>query len=108
MGALSPLSEQEQAALKKRTGAAVRLARHGLGLSQAAMAARMGKSKSWLRKIELGENAAPLAFCVALSRASTLSLAAILGCPGDPDPIQSMREALATAREALAGLEATA
>lgn len=77
-----PLTENEAKALRVRLGRKVAEARRLVGVSQRALAARMGKSPSWVREIESGGQYAPHYLILSLAEAAGVPLSWFYGVPG--------------------------
>lgn len=69
---LTPLSEADQAELRRMIGERCQRARQQLGLSQRALARLMDRSPSWVREIEAGQQFAPAYLIRALATATRL------------------------------------
>lgn len=67
---LTPLADDEQALLRRTLGLRCRKAREGLDLSQVRLAEALGRSASWVREVERGDQYAPPYLIVSLARAT--------------------------------------
>lgn len=78
---LDPLSPAEARALRSRLGRRVAETRGRLGLSQRALAKRMGRSPSWVREIEAGAQYAPHYLVLPMAEAAEVPLSYFYGAP---------------------------
>lgn len=74
-----PLSPRAVALLRDEIGLRCAEARARLGLSQRALARALGRSPSWVREVETGQQFAPAYLIIALSRAAELPAGWFLG-----------------------------
>lgn len=100
MESLTPLSDDEQHLLRQTLGIHCRKAREFLGLSRAGLAQTMGRSPSWVREIERGDQYAPPYLLLALARATARSPAWFYG-QDDHARLEAMAERLAARLQTL-------
>lgn len=84
---LVPLDDLEQENLRRTIGDRCRRARTELGLSQRAMAKEMGRSRSWVRELEAGDQYAPAYLVRALATATCRTVGWFYGEPGAAERI---------------------
>ena len=98
---IEPLDVAEQMQLRRTIGQRCRRSRVRLGLSQRALARAMGRSPSWVREIERGDQYAPPYLLKALAVATGYSVGWHYGEDGPDEAalVQRVFDALRAAGE---------